>query len=457
MGSAEMKSVGTVCLLLTWLAETALTVDTRKLEHDIQTRLDKIRATLSKLEAEHPAFQIDKVINQVTDQSSLANLIVPPNQTKNFPPYPPPTEPPKDPGSSYAFVGNAEPKTSPGQSDQNPQGTHPGASGPSPDQSKPALEPAPVPAEAPPNTQPPVQPAAGDTGNQYAFIGNNAQPTGQEAIKQDISTPANVTEYVSKPPPAGRSDLTYAFVGSNPQEPQEQRPVQTSAQPPIGSQPQINHPQEAAIGQTVDSAHQTPMEPQPPNNPQANGPVDLSFVGTTPNPSPNNPQSQENEKALHPDQTVHEGSQSNGIKAKQTTDSLQSQGYGYPTYSAQDLEAERDMVKSMPSWPPEVRAKFKNSYPYVDEIAYTSRKILSGVKDYKCPYVAYTDCNSNDVSDRYRTFDGRCNNKKYPMWGAFATPLARFFQPKYEDGYHMPRGARFKAGTGYLSRLPSAR
>merc|ERR1711962_172697 len=148
MGSAEMKSVGTVCLLLTWLAETALTVDTRKLEHDIQTRLDKIRATLSKLEAEHPAFQIDKAINQVTDQSSLANLIVPPNQTKNFPPYPPPTEPPKDPGGSYAFVGNAEPKTSLGQSDQNPQGIHQGVPGQSPDQSIPVNEPAPVPSEA---------------------------------------------------------------------------------------------------------------------------------------------------------------------------------------------------------------------------------------------------------------------------------------------------------------------
>jgi len=176
----------------------------------------------------------------------------------------------------------------------------------------------------------------------------------------------------------------------------------------------------------------------------------------TPNPmgSPNIPPAPVNETAhtVPPVTLVQETQSANG-----TADASQDQGYGYPSYSAQDLEAETNMEKSMPSWPAEVRAKFKNSYPYVEEIAYTSRKILSGVKDYKCPYVAYADCNNSNLYDRYRTFDGRCNNKKNPMWGAFASPLARFFQPKYEDGYHMPRGAQFKVGGGYLSRLPSAR
>jgi len=113
-------------------------------------------------------------------------------------------------------------------------------------------------------------------------------------------------------------------------------------------------------------------------------------------------------------------------------------------------------VKSMPSWPPEVRAKFKNSYPYVDKIAFVSRQIVSGIKDYKCPYEATADCSKVDY-DRYRTFDGRCNNKQRPTWGSYASPFARFYEPKYEDGYHMPRGAKFQVDVGYLSRLPSPR
>ena len=49
----------------------------------------------------------------------------------------------------------------------------------------------------------------------------------------------------------------------------------------------------------------------------------------------------------------------------------------------------------------------------------------------RCPYPASVLCSPGDL---YRTYDGRCNNFRRPLWGASHQPLARFLQPHYADG-----------------------
>ncbi|XP_066931789.1 peroxinectin A-like [Clytia hemisphaerica] len=49
-----------------------------------------------------------------------------------------------------------------------------------------------------------------------------------------------------------------------------------------------------------------------------------------------------------------------------------------------------------------------------------------------------TDCSK--ASDEFRTFDGTCNNKKNPKWGATETPLSRIIDADYVDGITTPRG-----------------
>lgn len=39
-----------------------------------------------------------------------------------------------------------------------------------------------------------------------------------------------------------------------------------------------------------------------------------------------------------------------------------------------------------------------------------------------------------DDGAKYRTYDGSCNNLKYPYWGKAETPLARFLKSDYHDG-----------------------
>ncbi|CAH1252881.1 PXDN [Branchiostoma lanceolatum] len=41
---------------------------------------------------------------------------------------------------------------------------------------------------------------------------------------------------------------------------------------------------------------------------------------------------------------------------------------------------------------------------------------------------------------RYRSFDGTCNNFQHPMWGAALTPFRRLLKPIYENGFNTPVG-----------------
>jgi len=56
-----------------------------------------------------------------------------------------------------------------------------------------------------------------------------------------------------------------------------------------------------------------------------------------------------------------------------------------------------------------------------------------------------------DVDERYRSFDGTCNNLQNPNFGAAFTPFLRFMDPEYEGDLHLPRGGRDP------SRLPGPR
>lgn len=57
-------------------------------------------------------------------------------------------------------------------------------------------------------------------------------------------------------------------------------------------------------------------------------------------------------------------------------------------------------------------------------------------------------CNSNQ---KYRSYDGRCTNKKHPRWGSGFINFRRILNPDYCDGVSAPRCTR----DG--SELPSAR
>ena len=58
-------------------------------------------------------------------------------------------------------------------------------------------------------------------------------------------------------------------------------------------------------------------------------------------------------------------------------------GSPYPSYTLQEFEEEEAKIKSMPSWPPKIRAKFKNTHPYVEKIGSISRRITYGIKGAK--------------------------------------------------------------------------
>ncbi|XP_073327904.1 eosinophil peroxidase [Pagrus major] len=49
-------------------------------------------------------------------------------------------------------------------------------------------------------------------------------------------------------------------------------------------------------------------------------------------------------------------------------------------------------------------------------------------------------CDSDCLSERYRSITGECNNRKYPRWGAANIPYSRWLPPEYEDSWGTPRG-----------------
>lgn len=45
------------------------------------------------------------------------------------------------------------------------------------------------------------------------------------------------------------------------------------------------------------------------------------------------------------------------------------------------------------------------------------------------------------ATNRYRTHDGTCNNRRHRRWGAAQMPFNRFLPPEYDDGVDTVRSA----------------
>ena len=203
------------------------------------------------------------------------------------------------------------------------------------------------PTEAPISQPKPTPEQQPSEANAYAYVGGPSDPSQPSRGGQTTpEVPANTGQFPfmesgpKEPPhqesstssssPGNNADQSYAFVGATPA---------TAPQPQIPPQPEQTTSAKSE-GQQVS----TP-QPEPDNK--------YAFVGSTPQP--------------------------NAARSSEPTPSGGPK-YSYPTYSAQELENEYNQVKSMPSWPPEIRAKFKNSYPYIDKIGFASRQIISGIK-----------------------------------------------------------------------------
>ena len=48
-----------------------------------------------------------------------------------------------------------------------------------------------------------------------------------------------------------------------------------------------------------------------------------------------------------------------------------------------------------------------------------------------------------DHTNRYRTFNGWCNNLNSPQYGKSVTPLLRFLSAKYDDGIYTTNNSDF--------------
>ncbi|CAJ0954735.1 unnamed protein product, partial [Mesorhabditis belari] len=49
-------------------------------------------------------------------------------------------------------------------------------------------------------------------------------------------------------------------------------------------------------------------------------------------------------------------------------------------------------------------------------------------------------CTDMCFHNKYRSYDGQCNNLDYPMWGVSQMPLKRLLSPIYENGFNTPIG-----------------
>ncbi|XP_069018977.1 eosinophil peroxidase [Embiotoca jacksoni] len=49
-------------------------------------------------------------------------------------------------------------------------------------------------------------------------------------------------------------------------------------------------------------------------------------------------------------------------------------------------------------------------------------------------------CQTDCLSERYRSVTGECNNRQHPRWGAANIPYSRWLPPEYEDVWGSPRG-----------------
>ncbi|TKS73543.1 Thyroid peroxidase [Collichthys lucidus] len=71
-----------------------------------------------------------------------------------------------------------------------------------------------------------------------------------------------------------------------------------------------------------------------------------------------------------------------------------------------------------------------NTVELIREMVYTHTMVQPS------PHVCDSDC----LSERYRSITGECNNRQHPRWGAANIPYSRWLPPEYEDAWGTPRG-----------------
>ena len=68
----------------------------------------------------------------------------------------------------------------------------------------------------------------------------------------------------------------------------------------------------------------------------------------------------------------------------------------------------------------------------------TQRIATAYAQKASCPFASNTIvC---DPTNKFRSFDGTCNNLNFPLYGSVNTPYQRFLQPEYADGTDLSRG-----------------
>ncbi|XP_068119933.1 peroxidasin homolog isoform X2 [Hyperolius riggenbachi] len=60
------------------------------------------------------------------------------------------------------------------------------------------------------------------------------------------------------------------------------------------------------------------------------------------------------------------------------------------------------------------------------------------------------NCSDICFHQRYRTYDGTCNNLRHPLWGASLTAFQRLLKPAYQNGFNLPRGMGSSDESGAL-------
>ncbi|XP_023036150.2 uncharacterized protein LOC6651473 [Drosophila willistoni] len=110
-------------------------------------------------------------------------------------------------------------------------------------------------------------------------------------------------------------------------------------------------------------------------------------------------------------------------------------------FNAPTMDTER---REMAAYATIAAAKaFRKNFQHIDELARQSHAHKISLRrtalEALCPPRDPPSC--MPASERYRTHDGTCNNKRRPRWGAAQMPFNRFLPPEYGDGVDSVRSS----------------
>jgi len=101
-----------------------------------------------------------------------------------------------------------------------------------------------------------------------------------------------------------------------------------------------------------------------------------------------------------------------------------------------DKQANPSMKKSS-----KVAIELNNLYEQHRELPGFKRSLrvgVSAINSSSCPFKSkVVNC---DITSKYRTYDGSCNNENNKIYGMSNMPYKRILLPDYDDGKDLPRG-----------------